>query len=373
MTSTRKTTEIREANEHDLPALVALEQASFESDRLSKRRMRYWVQAPNRVFLVVLQDGVLMGYCLVLLHRGNRLSRLYSIAIDRRARGQGLGRLLLAEAEEQTAEQGRLYMRLEVARNNMEAIRLYDSLGYVIFGEIADYYEDHQDALRMQKRIRHIPGSELVHTTPWYRQTTEFSCGPAALMMAMASLDRKSPLTRIEELNIWREATTIYMTSGHGGCHPIGLALAARRRGFKAKVLVNRDVPLFTDGVRREAKREVMTLVDQEYHRQAKKEGVKLKVGEFRQKELEEHLDKGGAVIILISTYRLDGKKAPHWVTLTGADDECFYLHDPFPSSREEKIELDCQHVPIARADFEKMSTFGKQRLRAAVLISRKG
>ena len=40
------------------------------------------------------------------------------------------------------------------------------------------------------------------------------------------------------------------MTSGHGGCHPLGLALAARQRGFSAETWINLQQPLFVDGVR---------------------------------------------------------------------------------------------------------------------------
>jgi len=371
--STRKTTIIRPAADTDINALVQLEQAAFDTDRLSQRRMRHWVQADNRIFLVLEDAAGLMGYCLILLHNGTRLARLYSIAINSAARGKGYGKLLLAAAEEQAAEDhGRLFMRLEVARNNDGAIKLYESMGYVVFGEFEDYYEDHQDALRMQKRIRYLPKNHLSRKTPWYQQTTEFTCGPSALMMAMKSLGKKAPMTRVEELNIWREATTIYMTTGHGGCHPVGLGLAARHRGFKAKVLINRNVPLFLDGVRTDKKRKVLELVDEEFHRQAKKDKVKIKFGEIRQTDIEAHLNKGGAVIILISTWRMDGKKAPHWVTITGMDDVCFYMHDPSPSPKDSQTSTDCQHIPVAREDFEKMSTFGKQRLRTAVLISRK-
>ncbi|MCL1487420.1 MAG: peptidase C39 family protein [Marinobacter sp.] len=67
---------------------------------------------------------------------------------------------------------------------------------------------------------------------PYYPQTTEFTCGPAALIMAMAALNQQQSLTTLEELKIWREATTIFMLSGHGGCGPHGLALAAWHRGF---------------------------------------------------------------------------------------------------------------------------------------------
>lgn len=65
----------------------------------------------------------------------------------------------------------------------------------------------------------------------------------------------------------------------------------------------------------------------------------------------------------------MDGKKAPHWVVLSGYDDQCIYVHDPDPSSDQQSA-MDCQYVPIARDDFEKMSRFGQSRLQAAVLVS---
>lgn len=367
-----RSVEIRQALEQDVAALVELENASFSSDRLSPRRLKYWVQANNRIFLVAERDGRLLGYCLILLLRGTRLARLYSIATAAEARGLGIGRRLLSSGEEQASDRGRLYMRLEVAQNNAPAIQLYKSMGYSVFGAYHDYYEDHQDALRMHKRIRYIPQNLLTRQTPWYQQTTEFTCGPASLMMALGSLDEHYRLDQIEELNIWRQATTIFMTSGHGGCHPIGLALAARSRGFKATVYLNHELPCFLEGVRQPAKKAILEVVDRDFNVKARKEGVKIRWEDISQKQIQRHLDAGGAVIMLISTYRLDGKKAPHWVTITGMDDVCLYMHDPDPDSTgSSQVSIDCQHVPIARSDFVRMSAFGRQKLRTAVLLSK--
>jgi len=51
----------------------------------------------------------------------------------------------------------------------------------------------------------------------------------------MHGINRAYQPSREEEINLWREATTIFMTSGHGGCHPIGLALAASAGNFLLK------------------------------------------------------------------------------------------------------------------------------------------
>ena len=47
------------------------------------------------------------------------------------------------------------------------------------------------------------------------------------LARKLLTLDPGLTLDRTLELRVWREATTIFMTSGHGGCGPDGLALAA--------------------------------------------------------------------------------------------------------------------------------------------------
>lgn len=366
---------LRAVAEGDLDALHALEQQSFATDRLSRRRLRHWIGASNRVFLVALRKDPrlgdqLLGYGLVLLHRGTRLARLYSLAVSPAARGQGLGGQILAALEDATAQAGRLYLRLEVAEDNQGAIGLYRARGYTVFGRYDDYYEDHQPALRMQKRVRYVPANLHHLQVPWYQQTTEFTCGPAALMMAMAALDPRhaAALQQGEELNLWREATTIFMTSGHGGCHPMGLALAARRRGFRARVVINHREPLFVDGVRSPAKKDIVTLVHQQFMAAAKAAGVRIDYRDATQTQLARWIENGALVLALISTYRMDSRKAPHWVTMTAVDDACFYVHDPDPTENEQ-IPLDCQYLPIARASFEKMSQFGRNRTRAFVVV----
>ncbi len=365
------TLSVRQAINTDLLNLVELEESCFSGDRISKRRFQHWLKATNCVFLVAEDADGLLGYGLVLLLKGTRLARLYSLAVANRGRKLGVGRTLLEHLETATEARKRLYMRLEVAKTNTAAIHLYEKLGYRVFDEYSDYYEDHTDALRMQKRIRKLP-TPLVYTqTPWYQQTTEFTCGPAALMMAMASLDETQQPSQNQELDIWREATTIFMTSGHGGCHPTGLGLAAHHRGFNAKVYINTQKPLFLEGVRTENKKHIMEVVDRQFRDKAQAEGVDIHYEEITQIQIQDWLNKGCAVLVLISTYRMDGKKAPHWVTVTAMDELCLYVHDPDLDSKGMQTPLDCQHIPIARDSFAKMSSFGGERLRTAVVISR--
>ena len=98
---------------------------------------------------------------------------------------------------------------------------------------------------------------------PHYRQTTDFTCGPSACLMAMTALDGRRRMGRAEEIEIWREATTVFMgpKGAHGGCGALGLALALHRRGFAPEVHVNHRGVLLARRTRSAELQEVMAVV----------------------------------------------------------------------------------------------------------------
>jgi len=360
---------IRLAHIDDLAALLALENNCFKHDRLSRRSFKHWVQDPKGILLLAEQHAQVIAYGLVWCLQGTRLARLYSMAVSPDARGQGLAFTLLEHLESEARSRQFLTMRLEVDTRNASAIRLYERAGYRIFGEYSDYYDDHGSALRMHKPLRGAAQAKVQRFTPWYEQTTAFTCGPAALMMAMASLKPEIRLSQSLELAIWREATTIFMTSGLGGCHPLGLALAACHQGFSSEVFLNTRDTLFLEGVRSAHKKEVMRRVHEDFVDAAEKQAhLTLRYEEVSDAEIQSKLEQGYAWLVLISTYRLDNKKAPHWVCVSGIDEVCLYVHDP-DRSEELTQAIDCQYMPIARKDFSTMASFGRGRLRTAIAL----
>ena len=281
-------TTVRKAAAIDIEELLRLEALAFQGDRLSRRSFKRWIKHKGCVFLVSDNQGVLEGYILVIQRRGTRLARLYSLAVDPACRGQGLASRLIELAEQAARDAGSLYMRLEVAGNNAAAITLYQKLGYTQFGLYQGYYEDHSDALRMEKCIHRLQSLNQNRAIPWISQPTPFTCGPASMMMAMNGLDPGYSPSQLEEVEIWREATTIFMTSGHGGCHPVGLALAATARGFDAEVWISRKGPLFVDGVRDPNKKRVISLVHESFIAQAKKQKMPVRFADIGQRKLAE-------------------------------------------------------------------------------------
>ncbi|WP_119393676.1 GNAT family N-acetyltransferase/peptidase C39 family protein [Salinibius halmophilus] len=358
------------ANSSHLPALLAIEAECFNTDRLSKRSFQHWLKSGAGIFCVALFENQVAGYALAIKQRGTTLARLYSIAVLPSMQGQGISTALINELEAQAVDAGRLYMRLEVAKKNTRAIKLYKHLGYSEFGEYQDYYQDHDDAVRMQKNIWRSKPLTPMQTPAWVAQTTDFTCGPASLLMAMSAQNSASEISIEEELAIWRTATTIFMTSGHGGTHPFGLALAAVQRGFTASVKVSSSVPLFVEGVRSEHKKAVMTRVHHQFLQQMNSAGVQLDYSAPSIDWISEQLSNGASVLVLISTYQLDKRKAPHWVCVTHIDEHCIYVHDP--DVGDHQTPLDCQHMPIARSRFDSMSAFGRNKLRTAIAIKRR-
>lgn len=145
--------EIRDAEDDDLEGLNALEARSFASDRLARRSLRRLMTRKSARLRVAIRRGELHGYHLVLLRKGSRIARLYSIAVDDRHRGAGLGRRLLADAEAVALGSRKNALRLEVREDNLPAIRLYERRGYRQIGRYARYYADKTDALRYEKPL----------------------------------------------------------------------------------------------------------------------------------------------------------------------------------------------------------------------------
>ncbi|WP_166263778.1 ribosomal protein S18-alanine N-acetyltransferase [Marinobacter caseinilyticus] len=363
----------RLAESDDINALVALENQCFVDDRISRRSFRRFVEMPRDRVVVALKEGVLLGYCLVLMHATTRLARIYSIAVSPETRGRGLGEQLIRQAEQYAVEADRIIMRLEVREDNTSAIALYRRLGYRQFGCYRDYYEDHGTALRFERRILFYEPSKQFRAVPYYPQTTDFSCGPAALIMAMAAQDDDLSLTTLEELRIWREATTIFMLAGHGGCGPHGLALAAWNRGFEATAYVSKEGALFKDTVRNDNKKRVLELVHEGFMHDLGKTGIELHHDPLTLENLEQSLKAGQVPIILISTWQLNRSRVPHWVTVCAIDNQFVYLHDPEIDAEAGETVADKQHLPVDRKVFDQMSRYGKnQPLQAAVIVGPK-
>jgi ribosomal protein S18 acetylase RimI-like enzyme len=361
---------IRPANLHDIEDLVEIENLCFDTDRLSRRNFRYLLTKANATTLVDERSGLICGGAVILFNSGTSLARLYSIATHPDYRNHSIGKNLVKAAEASALERDCAYMRLEIRQDNAASIALFENTGYRRIGIHADYYEDNVDALRYEKMLAPHLRPDLVRV-PYYQQTLEFTCGPAALLMAMHALDDRINLDRRLELRLWRESTTIFMTSGHGGCGPYGLALSAHRRGFYPAIYVKDEAALFVDSVRSEDKKEVIRLVQDDFRQELEQLKIPINYHALSVDELKSQFEDGGIPVVLISSYRIYGEKSPHWVVVTGFDNRFIYVHDPYVDEEKNMSQTGCINIPIPLKDFERMARYGRTGQRAALIVRR--
>jgi ribosomal protein S18 acetylase RimI-like enzyme len=104
---------------------------------------RYWqgvIAAPTRLLFVARLDGVICGTTQLILPPHNNEAQAHMVQMTTNfvapwARGHGLARLLLETVEQKAHEMGYAVINLDVRKTMDKAIALYESMGYVRFGE----------------------------------------------------------------------------------------------------------------------------------------------------------------------------------------------------------------------------------------------
>jgi [ribosomal protein S18]-alanine N-acetyltransferase len=152
-TDCRDKVRVRHAAPNDLADLIALENATFSSDRLSPRQWRRHLACGRAGILVIPARDKLCAAAVLFFRTGSRVARLYSLAVSLEARGRGLGERLLSACEEEARQRGCSELRLEVRADNRAAQGLYHRRGYRLFGRHIGYYADGEDALRYRKSL----------------------------------------------------------------------------------------------------------------------------------------------------------------------------------------------------------------------------
>lgn len=104
---------------------------------------RYWqgvITAPTRMLFVARLDGVICGTTQLILPPGNNEAQSHMVQMTTNfvapwARGHGLARMLLETVEQKAREEGYAVINLDVRKTMDRAIEVYESMGYVRFGE----------------------------------------------------------------------------------------------------------------------------------------------------------------------------------------------------------------------------------------------
>jgi len=174
---------------------------------------------------------------------------------------------------------------------------------------------------------------------PFYRQHYDFTCGPASLMMAMKYFDNGLHLGKDLEIDLWREGTLVAVW----GTSRYGLAFSAAVRGFSVRVtsntggidFVDRFVPPLNDP-------DMQMLKDHFYERRTRcrKLGIRERKVTITDKTICKSLLYRVPLIVTNSSF-YSKEDLPHWVAVTGIDDQFVYFNNPLDANPgKRKIEL---------------------------------
>lgn len=143
--------EIQTATLLDLAALRKLEHASFEKDAWPLLDLIAVLSWPDVIRLKAVEDNAMIGFVAGDPRPSQGAVWVAIIVVDPHHQRRGIGRALLRACEEQ-AKLPR--MKLSVRLSNQGALLLYEQEGYRTVDVWKNYYNDGEDGLVMEKRLR---------------------------------------------------------------------------------------------------------------------------------------------------------------------------------------------------------------------------
>ena len=140
----------REANAFDLPVFVSLDKDLFPYSPWSASQYKEEFSSPTRHFVVALDvTENIIGYAGVFAP-GAAEADILTVGVVPAHRGKGIAKALMALITDWAKNQGSTAMILEVKVDNLEAIGLYESLGYATLNIRKDYFGAGLDAQVMR-------------------------------------------------------------------------------------------------------------------------------------------------------------------------------------------------------------------------------
>lgn len=143
----------RVATAFDLPVFVSLDKELFPYSPWSASQYKEEFSSPTRHFVVAVDEAQsIIGYAGVFAPGGAEADVL-TVGVVPSHRGQGIARNLMALITDWARNKGSTAMMLEVKVDNVEAIGLYESLGYSKLNIRKDYFGSGLDALVMRLEL----------------------------------------------------------------------------------------------------------------------------------------------------------------------------------------------------------------------------
>ena len=177
---------------------------------------------------------------------------------------------------------------------------------------------------------------------PYYAQTSDFTCGPACVLMTMKHFDPSVCLGRNLEFEVWRQCNMI----GIKGADPYGLAVPLIDAGYTVHLTTQRKGIVKHQKWKQRARRffsreeiELSLFGMKENKRRAIIRHMPVRYERPLVEDIAPQIRKGFVPIALVHMGVVHGLNIPHWVVVTNADGEVEF-NDPYPPKGRKGLKL---------------------------------
>jgi hypothetical protein len=178
---------------------------------------------------------------------------------------------------------------------------------------------------------------------PYYAQSSDFTCGPACVLMVMKHFEPDLEIGRELEFEVWRQCNMI----GIRGADPFGLSIPLIDAGYKVRLItrsgktVNSDywkhrlrrrfsseeIDLSLFGMKDNKQRAIRRNLPVTYKRPVVADIVRGVRGDY-------------VPIALVHMGIIHSLNIPHWIVVTDADEEQVVFNDPYPPKGRKGLRL---------------------------------
>lgn len=200
---------------------------------------------------------------------------------------------------------------------------------------------------------------EAFASVPYYRQTTDVTCGPVALLMA-----GQGEATRAGELALWRRATNL------PGCDPISLAAAVESEAHP-EVHLSVDGPVLLEHSRDEHDRSLRVELQREAEARARSAGTEIRRELISIDDVLCRVSGGRVAVALIDELLLHDEACPHWIVVHAVVDGIAIVNDPWTDVEGGESWVDGVDLALTRDQLDAITWWGEPAYRGILLIDR--
>jgi hypothetical protein len=187
---------------------------------------------------------------------------------------------------------------------------------------------------------------------PYYAQSSEFTCGPACVLMVMKHFNRELVLGRELEFEVWRQCNMI----GIKGADPFGLSVPLIDAGYEVRLITQHARTVDYERWKRRLLRtsdfspeeiELSLFGMKENRERAMKRRLHTTYKRPVVADIQRGVRMDYVPIALVHMGVIHSLNIPHWIVVTDADDEQVVFNDPYPPKGRKGLRL--SHVKFQK------------------------